>query len=128
MRCESCAKFVSLEMQEPEVQSLEVNGEDLVAEVRIVRTCTDCGSELKEATITAEAPCPLEDCDCDEDARDLEVSGEDTVEAVEEGGGRYKKSYFGFKLTGTVKCEKCGATASCDLEEKVAASEMEEMS
>lgn len=127
MRCESCAKFVSLETQDPEVDRLEMNGEDLVAEVRIVRCCADCGSEMKEAALVAEAPCPLEDCDCGDD-QDLELDGEDTVELVEEGGGRYKKSYYGFQMTASVKCLKCGASASVQLSEKAAASEFEEIS
>lgn len=43
----------------------------------------------------------LEECDCED--KDWEIS-EDSVEGTEEGGGRYKKSYFGFCLHATVKC------------------------
>jgi hypothetical protein len=112
-----------METQEPEVQSLVMNGEDVVAEVRIVRACADCSAELKEAMLTAEAPCPLEDCRCEDGSDGWEVEGD--AELVEEGGGRYRKSFYGFKMEATVKCPACNSSATVTLEEKVAASQME---
>ncbi len=51
-RCTSCNKFVSRELQEPEVQSIEIEGEGLDrvvnVTVRLVRACIECGDEMTE--------------------------------------------------------------------------------
>lgn len=136
MRCPDCSKFASMEMQDPEVNDLTVehvgpaanpkDGEmfNVRAEVRIVRACADCGTELKEATlemadeIAVKLPKGLT-------AEDVEVE-EDSVEQIEEGGGRYAKSYFGatvhYKLIGAGKTLEEG-----ELTDKIAASGMDEM-
>jgi len=53
MRCPDCNKFVSQEAGDPET-SEDVSGDTLTVEVRIVQNCVECGTELKESTLTLE--------------------------------------------------------------------------
>lgn len=148
MRCPDCNKFVSLELQEPEFDSLEVSvtkseerdaGPDgFVAHVtgscRIVRNCGECGQELKEATLEIdkeidfhrdELAVPLSD----EDLGDATVETENE-DQLEEGGGRYAKSYFGATAELVVTAGKGANVIELCREEwsdKVAASEMDEL-
>lgn len=145
MRCPDCNKFVGLEMQDPELEDIQVETSDpgfatVTMTVRIVRACAECGTELKEATLEIEETVDLqealkaldegtraklltEDGDWGEEVLEIEESG---VEQIEEGGGRYAKSYFGAQVTFEINFEDktlYEGTAS----DKVAASEMEEM-
>src|ERR1039458_5610797 len=59
MRCPDCNKFTGLENGDVEINSLEANfnGEDgfnLTADVRGVRNCADCGTELKSLDMQME--------------------------------------------------------------------------
>jgi len=130
MRCDSCNKFVGLDFSDPELESIEVDGTSATATVRIVRTCSDCGQELKEATLemedTFDGP-KDEDAAGEDKEHDLSVE-DDSVEQIEEGGGRYAKSYFGASVRYTVSCAcGCGFTHSGDMSDKIAASQMDEM-
>jgi hypothetical protein len=137
MRCPDCNKFVGLEMADPEVESIEVSEDGTVtATVHIVRNCAECGTELKSADLEMECEVDVSGHDGSEEEEgeskgkvEHELSVEETgIEAIEEGGGRYQKSYFGAKVTFELSC-------SCDpswhvqgeVEDKVAASEMEEL-
>jgi len=153
MRCPDCSKFVSLELQDPEDVSLDVSdtldGETLHLSIsmtaRVVRNCAECGTELKEGNLEA-----TEEVEVDADSlvkcvrvctdkagattfdwlddKHGEPSIDETnVDQIEEGGGRYAKSYFGAKVDYQVKC-KCGETLhEGEISDKVAASAMEEM-
>jgi hypothetical protein len=132
MRCPDCSKFVSMET-EVEEPTVDLNGTSVSCEVHIARNCADCGTELKSADLSLECDL-LEVCedlkDCfnedgtDKDGHDLTLK-EDGMEPLEEGGGRYAKSYFGATVSFTVTCS-CGKEQSADMTDKVAASEMEE--
>lgn len=139
MRCPDCNKFVGLEFEapeEPDSFDFDVGLSDdekraesvsVSAEVRLVRTCADCGTELKEANLEMSAEDEWIDHAL---GPKCEVYAEmDEVQAIEEGGGRYKKSYYGLSIDFSIKCacdrEKVLATGS--MSEKVAASEMEEL-
>lgn len=128
MRCPDCQKFVGLEFQEPEVQSLEVSDTSVTANIRIVRNCADCGNELKEATLEMEQDLEQEALDHLATPGEHELSvDEDSTEGLEEGGGRYKKSYFGATVQFTVRCS-CGEFEfSGELSDKVPASGMDEL-
>jgi hypothetical protein len=71
MRCESCNKFVGQEQAEPEVNSVDVDETTVRAEVRISLQCTECGGDLKEATLDMDAEFELpegwheEEVECD---------------------------------------------------------------
>lgn len=160
-RCESCAKMVSLEFDAPEEQSFEAEVSmdpetgnligDITATVRIVRSCADCSSEMKEATLelshdddvvlsselltgtlfpesVAHIKLNFKTSKYEWlDGHGLEDTEHDDPEQIEEGGGRYAKSYFGASIAWRVNC-KCGkCLADGTLEDKVAASAMDEI-
>jgi hypothetical protein len=140
MRCPDCSKFVSLEFNEPELEGdLDVTEEGVVTgSVRIVRACADCGTELKEASFDLEFT-PNNDQIKDhlnpegQSIHELEVE-EDGVSQIEEGGGRYAKSYFGAEVSFHVRCS-CDAAKKTEerwslegtMSDKIAASGMDEM-
>ena len=124
MRCPSCNKFVALEFQDPELIDIDVDADGVRAEVRIVRCCAECGDELKEATLNLYYEWWKE---FDEEHGDHDLTVEETgIEPLEEDGGRYAKSYFGANVQFTVTCS-CGQCFSAEMEEKIAASYMEEL-
>lgn len=50
MRCPDCNKFVSYdESAEPEVNDLQISEGNVTGQVRVLLTCAECGTELKEA-------------------------------------------------------------------------------
>jgi hypothetical protein len=138
MRCPGCNKFASLNSEEPEVNSIDIdtNG-SITCEVRIVRTSECCGDEMKSASFDCGESIPDEIVKkhsgkiegTEDDEHELEVI-EGDVEATEEGGGRYAKSFYGFNLTFTVRCS-CQKDTDPDLyegsfDDKIAASHMDE--
>jgi hypothetical protein len=120
-------------MQEPEVNSVELNADNnsVTYDVRIVRNSECCGDEMKEANFSDEATIP-EDIvakmdairEKDDDAEfDVEEGG---VETLEECGGRYAKSYYGFTLTVSITHDG-KSLGEFDISDKIAASYMDEM-
>lgn len=150
-RCSSCNKFTTLEFQEPEEESFEedlqlakdtgeVNG-SVSATVRIVRNSECCGEEMKEATLEMSEEVTIGHDALEDHLAEKEGGGwawkggcEPTVdhedpEQVEEGGGRYAKSYFGASIAYRVTCG-CGKGDELHegtLEDKIEASGMEEI-
>jgi hypothetical protein len=53
-RCTDCNKFVSLEDGDVDVSNEDTSDEQVTVEVRIVQTCADCGTDMKEASLTIE--------------------------------------------------------------------------
>lgn len=53
-RCSDCNKFVSQEDGDVDVQNEDASGSQITVEVRIVQVCEDCGTDLKEATLSIE--------------------------------------------------------------------------
>lgn len=153
-RCPDCNKFVGLEMQDPEDVDLDVSstldGETLNLSItmtaRIVRNCAECGTEMKEASLEAneEVEVDASDLKCvetktikkgDEEVEVIDWQDghgdpqieENGVDQVEEGGGRYAKSFFGAHVSYLVKCT-CGEQIyEGEIEDKVAASAMDEL-
>jgi len=154
MRCPQCEKFTSLEMGDPELESINLDADlgdgklgsaAVTATVRIVRTCGECGDELKEATLELEGESGEIDVSDHASVKkqpdgteqpawnpgcELQVEEED-VSPIEEGGGRYKKSYFGatvsYKITCACQKDKAAPIHEGELSDKVAASAMEEL-
>lgn len=131
MRCPDCSKFVSMDFSEPEVDDIQVTEEgEVTASVILTRTCADCGGDLKtaqlEMTVDLGKECEEHVNKEGEEVHDLEIEAGD-VNQIEEGGGRYKKAFYGAEVCFTITC-------ACDKEwnvegsmsDKVAASEMEE--
>lgn len=106
---------------EPEIE-VEVDEEgNISANVRLVRTCMDCGTELKEANVEAEAQVS-EEFAAKHKGEGHNLSVEATGEDVSEtGGGRYKKNVIECTFTARVSCD-CNEDATEDLEMKVSES------
>lgn len=128
MRCSDCNKFVALDFEEPEVENESIDEEGCVEiEVRLVRTCSECNQELKEATLYFEIE-HAEACAAHRgEGHQLEVEITN-VDSIEEGGGRWKKSYYGARVSYQITCS-CSKTFSIEgnASDKVAASEMDEI-
>ena len=104
-QCPSCYKLCGLEMQDPEVNDItyDEDSQTITVDVRIVRVSACCNDEMKDYTFNVDTELPddlvatmakvkKEHPDVDFDAQ------EGSVDQLEEGGSRYKKSYFGFTL------------------------------
>jgi hypothetical protein len=125
-------------MNDPELDGdLSIDEEGTVTgQVRIVRVCAECGTELKEATLDLEQSVDIPDTHVNKEGEDLhtlEVE-EDGCEGIEEGGGRYAKSYYGAEVGFVVRCSCDEAKPLTDrwsvtgsMSDKVAASHMDEM-
>ncbi len=142
-KCPSCNKFSALEFQEPEEESFEVENLEHISEdgtvtatmhatVRIERNSECCGETMKEASLEMSEEFTIEHDKLEEHLVAKEgcelTAAADDPEQVEEGGGRYTKSYFGASITYRVTCE-CGNGDELHegtLEEKIAASSMDE--
>ena len=133
MRCPDCQKFVSLEMQYPEDVTLEIqtdeDGFTINMTCRIVRNCAECGQEMKEATLEAESTVLWTEVEGHSkiDKTQEFVVDEESVDQIEEGGGRYAKSFFGASITYVVNDAEGKPVYSGTIEDKVAASSMDEM-
>jgi hypothetical protein len=146
MRCPDCNKFVSMDFSDPELEGeLEFDPEmqTVTGTVRLERTCSECSTTLKEGQLEMEGSLEGEEAakleahleahrkraeshGGDEPAT-FEVE-EDGIDPIEEGGGRYKKSFFGATVHFTVKCS-CDDSfaASGSMDDKMQASAMEEV-
>jgi hypothetical protein len=92
-------------MQDPEVNDVSYDEENqsVSVEVRIVRNSACCGDEMKESTFNTDADVPdeivakMEAVKKEHPDAEFDAS-EGSCEPTEEGGHRYKKSYFGYTL------------------------------
>jgi len=118
-RCPDCNKFVPIEIEEVnETEGLEVQfcGEEgeayeITGEVRLVKLCEECGTELEECLAEFQ-----EEFDGDDHERtnecELQDPEETSIEGTDSGGGRYQKRMIGASVNVLVKC-------SCGWEEEV---------
>lgn len=151
-RCSGCNKFSALEFQEPEEESFEVENLDHIsddgtvtatmhASIKIERNSECCGETMKEASLEMSEEFTLDHDKLEEHLVKKEDGGwawkegceltaaADDPEQVEEGGGRYAKSFFGASITYRVTCE-CGKgdeLHESTIEDKIAASSMDEV-
>jgi hypothetical protein len=134
-------KFVGNDEQEPEVESPEISEEGVVTvSVRIVNACTDCGTELSEASFELEShevadavvahrkSCPDR---LTAPPPELEVEEDSSERTRREDGkpntpSRYRRTYYGARVEFTVTCT-CGWTVSGSVEDDVAASGMDSL-
>jgi hypothetical protein len=117
MRCPTCEKFVSYGDGEVEIEDSDVGSDGTVTvSVRVVLPCGDCGEELKECSMELEHQIE-HDCLLDEDVdfelEDVEAEFSDRQEMKDRNGkpiksARYRRTYYGATITGTVHCKKCG--------------------
>lgn len=137
MRCPGCDKFCSLTFEDPEIESgLDYDSGTVQAVVRIVRNSECCGDEMKEATFEfsqeVSGPALADHVNAEGvelEGHEIEVEHDDP-DQLEEGGGRYAKSYFGVSINYRVRCacQDKGAPPLFEgtLEDKIAASHMDE--
>lgn len=149
MRCPDCSKFVSMDNADPEVNSVEVvyNGDKtatVTADIRLIRACADCSTELKSLDVQVEETVDLTEMTKDGDGEnkvdgdalhtaldsldaELEVEGED-CEVEETGGSRFAKNMIQFSLAVVVSVELNGATykVPVSLNDEAAAGDFEE--
>lgn len=113
MRCPDCSKFVGLENQDPEINSLEAEFADeqtvsVSVSARHVRACADCGTELKAVDCDDEQTVEVSAFEGYTNLNEAQKAGlkiaidgradaeleveEGGASADEGGGGRYKKN------------------------------------
>lgn len=136
-QCPSCSKLCGLEMQEPEVNevSLDEESQSVTVDVRIVRNSACCGDEMKEATFNTDTDLPNDIVAKMEAIKkanpDAEFEAQEAgVTELEEGGSRYKKSYFGFSLTVAIVANVDGkeeGLGTVEVTDKIEASGMDEL-
>jgi hypothetical protein len=122
-----------LEFAEPEWSNSPVIDQTgaISGTVRIYRTTECCGDEAKESELDVDAETPQDVVDAHTgDGHELFVD-EPQLEQVEEGGGRYAKSYFGASCEFEVRCS-CQKSedeplATVGWSDRIAASHMDEM-
>lgn len=144
MRCPDCNKFVSQELQDPEVNNIEINEDgNVTAEVRICAACADCGTELKEATLDLEKDfgdelkehlggSPSHELSIEEDG----VSSIDDYKRTDRHGkpiknSRYMTHLYGatvsFKVTCSCQAEGAEPIFCGDVEDTIEAGGMDEL-
>lgn len=131
MKCPSCNKFAGLESQDPEVdEEFDAESGQVTASARLVRNSSCCGDEMKEASFEFEEAMPEEIVQAHQ-GEGHELEADFSSEAIEEGGGRYAKSYFGVQIDVTVRCscqkQEDDPLWNHQFSDKVSASEMEEL-
>lgn len=136
-QCPSCNKLAGLETQDPEVENLEVEAvvdEDdgstvftVTANVRLVRVSACCGDEMKEANFDLEGTLTLDKDEMPEGANPNDATVEESsIDTIEEGGGRYKKSFHGVAIVAKVHLGDV-ELGEVTLTDKIAASAMDEL-
>lgn len=110
MRCPDCAKFTGLDFDnDPEIQNDDFSPDDgtYSIEIRIVRTCSDCGQEMKEATLNFDGAIDGWDdikAKHSGDDHDIEMEIEPQNDEYCKGKGRYTQSFFGVSVEMIVTC------------------------
>lgn len=150
MRCPSCGKFVSFDVDvEPEeTGDPEYDGTTLTVEVRRVLTCAECGDELKEASFELQCDVQIDHTEeCLDSGRMAEMEGGDpepdystslsyssTVRVQQKDrhgkpirNPRYQRTYYGVEADGEVECERCHQTAPVMMADELQASGFEEL-
>jgi len=135
MRCPDCNKFVGNEPREPELNieaSLDyAPGEkpgaaSVTGDVRLVLACSDCSTELAEATLDVDVEVKLEHRDFD-GQHEVTLDGESAENTDRfEGKGRGMRHYYGAEVSGTLRCS-CGAEGELSVTVEEQASGFEQM-
>ena len=154
-RCESCQKFVGLEMAEPEIQSTEIQSAaeiqedgnqevEVGASVDLALNCAECGGEMGTVSTDGSATLVLvhskvkpDDpeegteevmCDAGEDDLEIEETGTDQTEDFRPPGrpARYQKHFYGAEVGVKVTCNKCQAEVEGTINVEAQASEFEQ--
>jgi len=111
---------------------LSEDGETVSVEVRIVRNSACCGDEMKEYTFNTDAEVPSDllatmEAGWKKDPPAEYTAEEDSVDQLEEGGHRYKKSYFGYTMAVAIKDGDGKTVGTVEVTDKIEASGMDEL-
>jgi len=134
MRCPDCNKFVSFDEPQCELQSVDVSGEEVTAQVSIRLNCAECGNTLKDAEVEALATI-VHTCEADGKPDEGWKEGDEQFEVENDGepegcdryqdkdrhgkpikSSRYMKHFYGFTLETGLHCCKCGENFGINLE------------
>jgi hypothetical protein len=128
--------FSSMECGDPEVSDPEVSSDgSITCDVRIVRVCSDCSSEVKEANFSLEGTVEIP-AEHAEHSLSAEASNSEMTERIvnKDRHGkviknyRYMKSMYGIEVDVTVRCDDCDVViGSAHLQDEIQASRMEEL-
>lgn len=143
MRCPDCNKFVPFGTDtEPEIDADVDDDGNISGTARIVLTCEECGTELKEATLDID--CGVFD-DIEQHRKDHPECKDKGLSLADNGGEltqrtetkdrhgkpiknpRYMKSFYGAAVEFTVTCDECNEEFTVTWEDEVQASGMDEM-
>lgn len=140
MRCSSCNKFVPFDealLEVNDVQITEAPTADLPggaqAEVRLVRPCAECSTELKSYDFETAVPLPAAARAHYGEGHALELEAEEP-ESTErsEGSGRGLRSFYGYTLLARLSCacgelkDETGEPVDLSFEDEAQASAFEE--
>lgn len=105
-RCPDCNKFASIEEEEPEVESIDINDGQISASVRITNNCAECGTEMTEAQLEIEDQLEsslLEKHHGNKHEMSIEEDGVERDQRTE-GKGRGLRTFYGARITYKVTC------------------------
>lgn len=132
MRCDQCNKFAAYDdSTEPEVNlNFDADDGSVTAQVRIVLTHDECGTELKEASFDFEETIPKEILEAHKgEGHDLDAEeGNTELTTRGEGSGRYMKTFYGAMVEVAVNCQcSQGPIWTHSFEDDIQASHMDEL-
>lgn len=128
-RCPSCNKFCAVdENVQIEVESEEVNWDEVCIDIRMVLLSACCGDEVKEITTSLEIPI-AHTCPSASEQVEYEISdsfdGDGSCET--RGKGKARDTYYGATVSGKVTCAVCKATIALEGMVEESASSFEEL-
>lgn len=127
-RCPDCNKFVGIEMADPELELEVANEGTVTGTVRLVQTCSECGTELAEANLDVEVDVEVahkEGCK-QESGLSIEDESADNDDRYE-GKGRGARHFYVANITGKVKCDECAAEVEFETSVEEQASSFESL-
>lgn len=138
MRCPDCNKFVSYDEPMIEVDSIDVNDDEISGNVRVVLACAECGEELKDCYFDISETIAHECDGIEEDGFNFEILEEDNFEPMDryedrDRNGkliknmRYMKHLYGFTGTIQVQCMHCNEVIDVEVSDEAAGSEFDEL-
>jgi len=127
--CIDCNKLVSLVLGGEPKTSLEVNGVEVIGQVRLVLICADCGRELLESyALVSQDVSHFEHWKEGCSTGILDIPDEPEVEADDyyDGSGRSAKHFYRATVSAMVVCEACRAEMHVSIEAIAQANQFEE--
>jgi hypothetical protein len=126
-RCSQCARLVSIEATDFEVNNLEFSDNHVTADVRIVNTCAECSSELKASEFEVDAVVELEhEHEGDEEASYEAHIDVDRTEREHPPRTRRRKKFYGVQGEVWVECTCGWESPRVGFEDEVQASGMDD--